>query len=167
VKREYLVRTYGVHSWTDGQDFLVQLALRGGKLLRGGEPDLPLVAKNVINDFQRGKLPFFSTPPDIKRVLLPAGACESAWHAVHAVAPAAENVASTHAAHSRASSAVLCVPPAHATHAAPASTCPRLHLHASASTMKFGGHSAKRPSTICPWISFGVPLVKPSNLPSP
>lgn len=31
--------------------------------LQGGEPDVPTVAKMVLNDFQRGRLPYFVKPP--------------------------------------------------------------------------------------------------------
>ena len=31
--------------------------------LQGGEPDINAVAKNILNDFQRGKLPYFVKPP--------------------------------------------------------------------------------------------------------
>lgn len=34
-----------------------------GKLLKKGEPDIPTVAKMVINDWLRGKLPYFVKPP--------------------------------------------------------------------------------------------------------
>ena len=30
---------------------------------QGGEPDLTAVAKQVLNDFQRAKLPYFVPPP--------------------------------------------------------------------------------------------------------
>ncbi len=29
---------------------------------QGGEPDIPTVAKMVLNDFQRGKLPYYVKP---------------------------------------------------------------------------------------------------------
>lgn len=31
--------------------------------LQGGEPDINTVARMVLNDFQRGKLPYFVKPP--------------------------------------------------------------------------------------------------------
>ena len=30
---------------------------------QGGEPDINTVARNILNDFQRGKLPYFVRPP--------------------------------------------------------------------------------------------------------
>lgn len=32
-------------------------------LFQGGEPDVRSVAKAVLNDFQRGRLPYFVKPP--------------------------------------------------------------------------------------------------------
>ncbi|KFM70637.1 Nucleolar GTP-binding protein 2, partial [Stegodyphus mimosarum] len=63
VKKEYLQKTYKVESWADPVDFLEQYARRSGKLLKGGEPDISTVAKMILNDFQRGKLPYFVKPP--------------------------------------------------------------------------------------------------------
>jgi len=34
-----------------------------GKLKRGGDPDLETVAKQMINDYQRGQLNYFELPP--------------------------------------------------------------------------------------------------------
>lgn len=63
VKREYIAKTYKVSSWTDSTDFLEQVAQRTGKLLKGGEADVNTVGKMILNDFQRGKLPYFVPPP--------------------------------------------------------------------------------------------------------
>lgn len=32
-------------------------------MIKGGEPDIDSVAKIVLNDFQRGRLPYFVKPP--------------------------------------------------------------------------------------------------------
>jgi nuclear GTP-binding protein len=63
VKREHLQKQYMLQDWTDHFDFLDKLARRNGKLLKGGEPDLKNVAVSVINDWQRGRLPYFVAPP--------------------------------------------------------------------------------------------------------
>lgn len=36
---------------------------RSGKLLKGGEPDVNIVSRMILNDWQRGKIPFFTPPP--------------------------------------------------------------------------------------------------------
>jgi nuclear GTP-binding protein len=72
VKPVYLSRTYGVPlpdkgdpsiSWTT-DEFLDKLARMKGRLLKGGEPDIESVAKIILNDWVRGKIPFFVVPPE-------------------------------------------------------------------------------------------------------
>ena len=57
VQKKYVERHYSLRDWTDCTDFLTQLAIQMGKLIKGGEPDLNNVAIQVINDFQRVSLP--------------------------------------------------------------------------------------------------------------
>jgi len=63
VKREYVARHYGIPGWRESEDFLSKLAEKSGKLIRKGEPDLVAVAKTVLYDWQRGRLPYFKLPP--------------------------------------------------------------------------------------------------------
>ncbi|RYG63921.1 hypothetical protein EON64_15000, partial [archaeon] len=75
VQAKYLNKQYAVNfkgfepSGDHAQDmvqaleFLSLVAIRSGRLLAGGEPDVDSVSKMVINDFQRGKLPYFVPPP--------------------------------------------------------------------------------------------------------
>lgn len=63
VKKEYLIKTYKIEDWGNSTEFLEKLAYRMGKLLKKGEPDIGIVARIVLNDWQRGKLPFYVTPP--------------------------------------------------------------------------------------------------------
>lgn len=56
-------RAYKLASWTTSTDFLEQLSVATGKLLKGGEPDLNTTAKGVLYDWQRGRLPYFTLPP--------------------------------------------------------------------------------------------------------
>lgn len=62
VRKEYIAKTYGIVTWTNHVDFLEQLAKKTGKLVKGGEPDVNTVAKMMLNDWQRGKLPFYVAP---------------------------------------------------------------------------------------------------------
>ncbi|XP_038056001.1 nucleolar GTP-binding protein 2-like [Patiria miniata] len=64
VKLDYIRKTYRLTDWTDPTDFLEKVAQRTGKLLKGAEPDIRTVAKMVLNDWQRGKIPFFVKPPN-------------------------------------------------------------------------------------------------------
>lgn len=64
VKKEYMVKTYGISDWEDEVDFLTQMANNSGKLLKGGEPDLNTIAKMLLNDWIRGKIPYYTVPPN-------------------------------------------------------------------------------------------------------
>lgn len=44
-------------------EFVLKLSRAKGKLLANGEPDANTVAKMMINDWQRGKIPYFVPPP--------------------------------------------------------------------------------------------------------
>ncbi|KAL2358763.1 NUC091 domain-containing protein [Cryomyces antarcticus] len=59
----HIERTYDVKGYNNAVEFLEMLARKGGRLLRGGEADLDGVAKMVLNDFLRGKIPWFTPPP--------------------------------------------------------------------------------------------------------
>eukprot|EP00758_Cryptobia_borreli_P001931 Tbor_TRINITY_DN2645_c0_g2::TRINITY_DN2645_c0_g2_i1::g.17887::m.17887/K14537/NUG2, GNL2; nuclear GTP-binding protein len=63
VKKKDLIATYDIREWVDVNDFLEQLAKTRGKLLPGGVPDSDSVARSVLYDWQRGKLPWFNAPP--------------------------------------------------------------------------------------------------------
>jgi nuclear GTP-binding protein len=72
VKPLYLSRTYGVplpnendpsETW-EPEDFLDKLARMKGRLLKGGEPDIEGVARIILSDWVRGRIPFFVPPPE-------------------------------------------------------------------------------------------------------
>ena len=63
VRKEYVQKQYLIREWDDANDFLCKLAMRNGKLLKGGEPDIHSVSINIINDWQRvsaTSLPYIS-----------------------------------------------------------------------------------------------------------
>uniref|UniRef100_A0A8C7TFN7 Nucleolar GTP-binding protein 2 n=1 Tax=Oncorhynchus mykiss TaxID=8022 RepID=A0A8C7TFN7_ONCMY len=72
AKPEYIQKTYRIPTWSSPEDFLEKLAMRMGKLLKGGEPDLTCVSKMVLNDWQRGRIPFFVKPPGCEEDLPPS-----------------------------------------------------------------------------------------------
>lgn len=70
VRPEYIERTYGLehreggwHGEEGATILLSAIAKRSGKLLKGGEPDQEAAAKMVLNDWIRGKIPYFVAPP--------------------------------------------------------------------------------------------------------
>ncbi|KAL8727361.1 MAG: hypothetical protein Q9181_005737, partial [Wetmoreana brouardii] len=63
VKPQHIERTYDVRGFNNATEFLEMLARKSGRLLKGGEADVDGVAKMVLNDFLRGKIPWFTPPP--------------------------------------------------------------------------------------------------------
>ena len=63
VDKKHITDIFGVHTWTDAEDFITQVAERTGKLKKGGEADVNNVCRAIINDWQRGNIPFFTKPP--------------------------------------------------------------------------------------------------------
>ncbi|KAI0893623.1 nucleolar GTP-binding protein [Annulohypoxylon nitens] len=66
VKPHHMERTYEIKGWNDHIHFLELLARKGGRLLKAGEPDVDGVAKMVLNDFMRGKIPWFTPAPIVE-----------------------------------------------------------------------------------------------------
>jgi len=63
VKKHHMERTYDLRGWEDYMTFLELLARKNGRLLKGGEPDVEGIAKMVVHDFLRGKIPWFTPCP--------------------------------------------------------------------------------------------------------
>jgi len=67
VKNQYLLQRYKLPqetTWDDAAEFLSILGTKMGKLHKGGEPDLEIAARIVLYDWQRGRIPFFTPPPE-------------------------------------------------------------------------------------------------------
>ncbi|EGW30548.1 uncharacterized protein SPAPADRAFT_157732 [Spathaspora passalidarum NRRL Y-27907] len=73
-QRKHLERTYEVKGWSQFEDdaslleqasteFIELIARKSGRLIKGGEPDESGVSKQILNDFNRGKIPWFVMPP--------------------------------------------------------------------------------------------------------
>lgn len=63
VKSQHIERTYDVKGFQTPTEFLELMARKSGRLLKGGEADVDGVAKMVLNDFLRGKVPWYVAPP--------------------------------------------------------------------------------------------------------
>lgn len=66
TKPQHIQRTYDVGGFETATEFLQLLARKGGRLLKGGEADVDGAAKMVLNDFVRGKIPWFTPPPAVE-----------------------------------------------------------------------------------------------------
>lgn len=75
TERKHLERTYEIKGWSKFEDdptllekaaneFIEIIARKQGRLLKGGEPDESGVSKQILNDFNRGKIPWFTPPPE-------------------------------------------------------------------------------------------------------
>jgi nuclear GTP-binding protein len=60
---EKLMLVYGIAAYADTTQFLVQVAVKRGKLGKGGIPDKVGAARAVLQDWNSGKIPFFVLPP--------------------------------------------------------------------------------------------------------
>ena len=66
VEKKVLKKLYKCEDWDDAEDFLLKVAQRKGKLLKGGEPDIKTISKLIITDWQRGEIPYFVGPKEAK-----------------------------------------------------------------------------------------------------
>lgn len=60
---EKLMAIYSIASYDNATEFLNLVAMKKGKLGRGGVPDRPAAARAVLHDWNSGKIPFFVLPP--------------------------------------------------------------------------------------------------------
>lgn len=72
VRREHIAARYslpkdGEETWTSSLDLMEKIAKKAGRLLKGGDPCIRSAAVTIIHDFQRGKLPHFVAPPELKQ----------------------------------------------------------------------------------------------------
>ena len=68
VKPQHVERTYEIKDFSNATQFLELLARKGGRLIKGGQADVDGVAKMVLNDFLRGKIPWYTPPPFVDGV---------------------------------------------------------------------------------------------------
>jgi ribosome biogenesis GTPase A len=71
VKREHVAAQYklpkdGDETWNGSTELLEMISRRSGRLLKGGDPCIRTAAITIINDFQRGRLPHYVAPPELK-----------------------------------------------------------------------------------------------------
>jgi len=61
---EQLIKAYGIES-NDDLEFLEKLAIKRGRLLKGGEPDVEEMARIILRDWQRGKIIVWNDPEEV------------------------------------------------------------------------------------------------------
>ena len=68
VKPEHITAQYQLpkDSWKTPTELMDVIATKAGRLLKGGEPCLRSAAITILNDYQRGRLPHYVAPPELK-----------------------------------------------------------------------------------------------------
>jgi nuclear GTP-binding protein len=61
---EKLMMLYGIGAFATTPDFLAAVAIKRGKVTKGGVPDRVNAARAVLQDWNGGKIPFFVLPPE-------------------------------------------------------------------------------------------------------
>jgi len=64
VPRQHLMLKYQLSNFNDAAEFLALLAIRMGKLLRSGVPDRTIAARKILQDWNTGKIKYFTHPPE-------------------------------------------------------------------------------------------------------
>jgi len=64
VPRQHLMLQYGLKHFQDCSEFLALLAGQTGKVKKGGIPDRDAAAKIVLQDWNSGKIKFYTHPPE-------------------------------------------------------------------------------------------------------
>ncbi|KAF9904823.1 Guanine nucleotide-binding protein-like 3, partial [Lobosporangium transversale] len=78
-QKQQLMEMYDVPLFEDVNDFLVHLARQRGKLKRGGIPDIFSAARSILNDWNSGKIPFYTVPPATRHTPVAAASMVEGW----------------------------------------------------------------------------------------
>lgn len=64
VPAKHLVHLYRITPFSGAEDMLAQIAHARGKLLRGGLPNVQTAARIVLQDWNDGRIAYFTRPPE-------------------------------------------------------------------------------------------------------
>lgn len=65
VQKEDMLKLYKIADFSNVTEFMVNVALRTGKLKKGGIPNLEEASKVVIRDWNEGKIKYYVPPPTL------------------------------------------------------------------------------------------------------
>jgi len=71
-KMDQLLQIYKIPRFENVNEFLLHIAQKRGKLAKGGIADQAAAARTVLQDWNGGKIPFYTIPPEVKGVHLGA-----------------------------------------------------------------------------------------------
>ncbi|KAJ1544235.1 Guanine nucleotide-binding protein-like 3 [Nowakowskiella sp. JEL0078] len=60
---DQLMEIYEIPAFADTREFLIHVARQRGRLRKGGVPDIPNAARVVLQDWNAGRIPYYSIPP--------------------------------------------------------------------------------------------------------
>ena len=63
VPAKRLMQIYRIGAFDSAESMLAQIASARGKLRKGGVPDVQIAARLVLQDWNDGRIPFFTRPP--------------------------------------------------------------------------------------------------------
>jgi nuclear GTP-binding protein len=69
VKKEQLMEIFHIPNFNNAVEFLSYVAQKRGKLKHGGGAEMTGAAKIVMQDWNAGKIPFYTTPPENKSIV--------------------------------------------------------------------------------------------------
>ncbi|KAK0231931.1 P-loop containing nucleoside triphosphate hydrolase protein [Armillaria nabsnona] len=84
--KEAIQKIYDLPDFSETLELLTMLALKSGRLFKGGTPDLLAAARQVLTDWNHQKIPYFSIPPTVHPSSIPSTINATT------IAPGAENV---------------------------------------------------------------------------
>ncbi|KAI9142018.1 P-loop containing nucleoside triphosphate hydrolase protein [Paraphysoderma sedebokerense] len=62
-QKQTLMLLYNIPHFSSTSDFLLHISKQRGKLKKGGVPDLEAAAKTILQDWNSGKIPYYTVPP--------------------------------------------------------------------------------------------------------
>lgn len=78
VSQQHIAAQYKLtDNWNDSISLMEMIAKKCGRLRKGGDPCLRSAAIMLINDYQRGRLPHYVAPPELKTEEEPKVATET------------------------------------------------------------------------------------------
>jgi len=77
-KKDQLIKIYKIANFENINEFLIHIAQKRGKLGKGGVADQQAAARTVLQDWNGGKIPFYTVPPEVKNVHV-AAQIVSSW----------------------------------------------------------------------------------------
>lgn len=65
TNKEQMMALYGLPSYSTPEEFLALHAAKMGRLKKGGVPDVRIAARTLIDDWNRGRIKYYTLPPEI------------------------------------------------------------------------------------------------------